>query len=102
MIHLFKAYLFAIDREFVTYIKLKKMEHEEDKNRLQPEQLMTLTLNKNVHFHKKNLWNTKSPEEEKVLALTGKVHKIADANLKLSKYLEDNFIMYLWHFAPKR
>ena len=89
MIHLFKAYLVASDREFVSYIKLKKMEHEEGRNRLQPEQLMTLALNKAAILHKQNLWNVKSPEEEKVLALTGKVQKLSDANLKLSKFLTE-------------
>ena len=89
MVHLFKAYLVASDREFVTYIKLKKMEHEEGRNRYTPEELMTLALNKYAILHKQNLWNTKSPEEEKVLALTSKVQKLSDANLKLTKYLED-------------
>ena len=87
MIHLFKAYLIASDREFVTYIKLKKMEHEEGRNCLQPEELMTLALNKYTILHKQNMWNIKSPEEEKVITLTGKVQKLSDANLKLSKYL---------------
>ena len=32
MIHLFKAYFVASDREFVSYIKLKKMEHKEGRN----------------------------------------------------------------------
>ena len=35
------------------------------------------------------MWNIKSSEEEKVIALTGKVQKLSDAILKLSKYLED-------------
>ena len=46
MIHLFKAYLVDSDMEFVSNIKLKKMEHEEGSNMLQPEELMTLELNK--------------------------------------------------------
>ena len=61
MIYLFKAYLVASDREFVSYIKLKKMEHKEARNRLLPEELMTLALNKYTILHKQNLWNTKSP-----------------------------------------
>ena len=65
------------------------MEHEEGRNCLQPEQLMTLALNKAAILHKQNLWNVKSPEEEKVLALTGKVQKLSDANLKLSKFLTE-------------
>ena len=89
MIHLFKASLVASDREFVTYIKLKKMEHEEGRNRLQPEELMTLALNKCSILHKQNMWNIESPEEKKVIALTSKVQKLTDANLMLSKYLED-------------
>ena len=89
MIHLIKAYLVASNREFVTYIKLKKMEHKEGRNKLQPEELMTLALNKYSILHKQNMWNIKSPEEEKVIALTREVQKLMDANLKLSKYLED-------------
>ena len=65
------------------------MEQEEGRNRLQPEELMTLALNKYSILHKQNMWNIKSPEEEKVIALTGKVQKLTDVNLKLSKYLED-------------
>ena len=34
------------------------------------------------------MWNIKSPEEEKVIALAGKIQKLSDANLKLSKCLE--------------
>ena len=64
MVHLFKAYLVASDREFISFIKLKKMEHEEGRNRLAPEELMTLALNKFTILHKQNLWDTKSPEEE--------------------------------------
>ena len=89
MIHLSKVYLVALDREFVTCIELKKMEHEEGRNRLLPEELMILAFNKISILHKQNMWNIKSPEEEKVIALIGKVQKLTDANLKLSKYLED-------------
>ena len=89
MIHLFKAYLVISNLEFVSYIKLKKMEHEEGTNRLSPEELMTLALNKYNILHKQNLWNVKSPKEEKVIALTRKVQNLFDDNLKLSKFLED-------------
>ncbi len=80
MIHLFKDYLVSSDREFVSYIKLKKMEHEEGQNHLQSEELKTLSLNKSAILHKQTLWNVKSPEKENVLALTGKVKKLSDAN----------------------
>ena len=50
---------------------------------------MTLALNKFEILQKQNLWNTKSLEEEHVIALTGMVQKLSDANLKLSKFLED-------------
>ena len=89
MVHLFKAYLVVPDWEFVSYIKSKKMEHEEVRNRLAPEDLMTLALNKFVILHKQNLLNTKSPEEERVIALTGKVQKLSDGNMKLSKVLTE-------------
>ena len=89
MVHLFKAYLVASDREFVSYIKLKKMEHEVCRNSLAPEELITLALNKFAILHKQNLWNMKSPEEERVITLTGKFQKLSDANLKLSKFLTE-------------
>ena len=57
--HLFKVYIVASDREIVSYIKLKKMEHKEGWNELLPEQLMTLVLNKVAILHKQNLWNIK-------------------------------------------
>ena len=65
------------------------MEHDKGWNRLLPEELKTLALNEVSIRHKQNMWNIKSPEEEKVIALTEKVQKLMDANLKLSKYLED-------------
>ena len=68
---------------------IDKSSIEEGQNRLQPEKLMTIVLNKYEILHKQNLWNVKSPEEEKVLALTGKVQKLSDANLKLLKFLDE-------------
>ena len=65
------------------------MEHEEGRNMLAPEELITLALNKFAIPHKQNLWNTKSPEEERVIVLTEKVQKLSDANLKLSKFLTE-------------
>ena len=50
---------------------------------------MTLALNKFTVLHKQTMWNIKSPEQVKVIALTSKVQKLSDANLKLSKYLEE-------------
>ena len=45
-------------------------------NWLQPEELLTLALNKYAILHKQNLRNTKSPEGERVLTLTSKEQKI--------------------------
>lgn len=56
---------------------------------MQPKELMTLALNKFTVLHKQTMWNIKSPEQVKVIALTSKVQKLSDTNLKLSKYLEE-------------
>ena len=46
MINLFEEYNVASNREFFIYIKLKKMEHKGERNRLQIKQLMTFALDK--------------------------------------------------------
>lgn len=61
MVHLFRAHIKASNIA-------KKLDHKEGYNILQPEELMTFALNKFAILQKQNLWNTKSLEEEHVIA----------------------------------
>jgi hypothetical protein len=86
MINLFKGYDCASDREFVRYIKQKKDDYNDGAD-MEPEQLMTLALNKYEDLVKDGQWNAKSAEQEQIVALTAKLDKLQDANLKLAKTL---------------
>jgi hypothetical protein len=90
MINLFKGYQAASDREFVRYINQKKDGYD-DGSYLTPEQLMTFALNKNEVLTKQNdLWNAKTAEQEQIVALSAKLGKIKDVNLKLARTLQSN------------
>jgi hypothetical protein len=86
MINLFKGYECASDREFVRYMKTKKDAYNDGAD-LEPEQLMTLALNKYEDLVKDGQWNAKSAEQEQIVALTAKLDKLQDTNLKLAKTL---------------
>lgn len=66
-------------------IKSKKMEHNEGATRLTPEQLMTLALNKYSLLNKQNMWNVKSAEEERVLALQNQGTEAIGCKSQISK-----------------
>lgn len=78
MIHLFNAYLSVKDKQFKTYMNLKKIAYGDGTN-FTPEQLMSLALGQ----------YTIITEEEQVVALSARFEKLKDANLKLSKAIKD-------------
>jgi hypothetical protein len=89
MVNLFKGYECASDQEFVRYIKMKKDDYD-DGTDMEPENLMTLALNKYETLKKNNKWNSKSIEQEQIVALNAKVDRLQDANLKLAKSLSSS------------
>ena len=55
MVHPIKAYQVFSDQEFLSYIKPKKMEHNEGTTFISPEQPMMLALNKYSLLNKQNM-----------------------------------------------
>lgn len=86
MIHLFKAYQAVTDKEFLTYIRLKKIAYD-DGTAMTPEELMDTASAKFTMIKNQGQWNKRSAEEEQVVALSAKFDELQDANLKLSKQL---------------
>jgi hypothetical protein len=89
MINLFKGYQAASNHEFVRYINQKKDAYD-DGSDLTPKQLMTFTLNKYEVLTKQDLWNAKTAKQEQILALSAKLGKIKEVNLKLARTLQSN------------
>jgi hypothetical protein len=87
MTNLFKGYRCASDKEFVRYIAQKKDAYDDGED-MTPEQLMTLALNKYEILTRQDIWNAKSAEEEKIIALSAELQKIKDTNLKLAKAIK--------------
>ena len=80
--NLFTGYLAAKDRSFVAYID-KKLELYKETN-ITPNQLMLWARKKYDLLRDKGMWNTPTPEEEKILALTAQVNKMS-AKLRAGK-----------------
>ena len=87
MVNLFKGYLHASDREFVTYMKTKKDQYDEGAD-ITAKQLMQLALNKYETLVTEGNWKARTPEQDQLLALTAQFDKIHDENLRLSKALK--------------
>jgi hypothetical protein len=82
-INLFKAYLCVTDRDFVRYMRNKKDSYD-DVEDFTVEQLITMSLIKFQILKDSGKWNSLSPEQEQILALTSDVTHLKDHNLKLS------------------
>ena len=67
MVHLFTAYQVESDREFVMYMKLNNLEHDEGRNKQSFEQNVALALNTHALMNKVNKWNMETPGNERVL-----------------------------------
>ena len=66
----------------------QKKDAYDDGENLTPEGLMQLALNKYEVLNKQDVWNAKSPEEEKIVALNAELQKIKDTNLKLASAIK--------------
>ena len=84
MINLFKSYQLASDGEFVRYINIKRDQYNDGYN-VSPDKLMTSALKKFKILRNYNKWNTMSPDQEHIVALSYVVEKLKEKNLKLSK-----------------
>jgi len=84
LINLFKGYLACTDRQFILYIRQKKDIYDEG-GAVTIDTLMNDAQNKYKNLVLEQQWNSMSPEEEKLIALTARFEELRDKNLKLSK-----------------
>jgi hypothetical protein len=82
-VDLFKAYLCVTDRDFVRYTRNKK-DSNDDGEDFTVEQLLTVSLIKFQTRKDSGKWNSLSPEQEQIVALTSEVTYLKDHNLKLA------------------
>jgi hypothetical protein len=72
IINLFKAYLCVTDRDFVRYMRNKKDAYDDGED-FTIEQLLTMSLIKFQILKDSGKWNSLSPEQEQIVAITSEV-----------------------------
>jgi hypothetical protein len=82
-INLFKAYLCLTDRDFVRYMRNKKDSYD-DGEYFTVEKTLTMSLIKFQILKDSGKWNSLSPEQEQIMALTSEVTHLKYHNLKLA------------------
>ena len=75
LMNLFKGYMAASDKAFVSYID-KKLETYEEGTNIKSDQLMLWARQKYDLLMEKGLWNAPTEDEEKILALTAQVKQM--------------------------
>jgi hypothetical protein len=83
MINLFKAYLCVTDHDVVHYMRNKKYAYDDGED-FSVDQLFTMSLIKFQIVKDSGKWNSLSPEQEHIVALTSEVTALKDHNLKLT------------------
>ena len=84
-LNLFTGYEAWSDEKFRQYISKKRDDYEDGTNpNLTPKQLMTYAENKFNTIKRDHKWNSLSPDQEKVVALSTTVRELQDTNLKLA------------------
>lgn len=89
MTNLWKAYLNASDRDFVEFIKRKKDAYDEGED-INADSLMLMAENKYRTLIQEERWNSLSPEQTQIVALTAQLSKLKDGRLKLGKGSQKN------------
>jgi hypothetical protein len=82
-INLCKAYLCVTDRYCVRYMRNKKDSYDDGED-FTVEKLLTMSLIKFQILEDSGKWNSLSPEQEQIVALTSEVIHLKDHNLKLA------------------
>ena len=85
LVYLFLAYLSVEDKEFVDFIKRQKQEYDDGKEVITVEVLMDRALNKHNQLVQSGVWKAKTPEEEKLIALTAQLKDAKSKIAELSK-----------------
>ena len=82
--NLWKAYQNASDRDFVEFIKRKKDAYDEGED-ITADSLMIAAENKYRTLVQEERWNSLSPEQTQIVALTAQLSKLKDGRVNLSK-----------------
>jgi len=85
--YLFEGYMTASDKGFVKYIKDKRDAYNDGTEDFTPDLLMKFAENKYEGMVREGSWNQMSIEQQEIVALSAKLTKINDDNLKLTKKL---------------
>lgn len=83
MTNLWKAFSVASDQEFVQYIKRKKDLYDEGAE-MTPDTLMRDAENKYKTLIQEERWNSMSPEQTQIIALSAQIKKLSDGRVQLS------------------
>ena len=85
MSNLFKGYISAGDKEFVSLTQHQKYKYDYWDNTYK-DKLMMLALNKYKNLCTKDKWLAKSHEEQRITALSAELDNIKYTNIKLAKF----------------
>jgi hypothetical protein len=83
IINLFKAYLCVTDQVLVHYMRNTKYAYDGGED-FSVEQLITMSLIKFKILKDSGKWNSLSPEQEQIVALTSEVTTLKDCKFKLA------------------
>ena len=82
--NLWKAYQCASDRDFVDFIKRKKDAYDEGED-ITADTLMIAAENKYRTLVQEGRWNSLSPEQSQIVALTAQLSKLKDGRVNIGK-----------------
>jgi len=84
MVNLFKGYEAVEDKEFVSYIRIKKYEYNEG-GTIDADKLMSNAENQYMEMIRSKEWNSPPKENQEILALTAEIKSLKDQYLKGEK-----------------
>jgi hypothetical protein len=85
IVYLFKSYLLIKDKVFNQFILNKKEKFDEGDPSITTQALMDSALNKYNTLKQSKAWKAKTPEEEKLIALTAQLKEARDKITELAK-----------------
>jgi hypothetical protein len=90
IVYVFRSYLSIEDQEFKRYIQNQKEKYDEGDPNVTVSTLMSKALTKYNQLIQSKTWKAKSPEEEKLIALTAQLKVAKDKINELSKKKKSN------------
>ena len=85
IVYLFKSYLLVEDKAFNQFILNKKEKFDEGDPTITTQALMDSALNKYNTLRQSKAWKAKTPEEERLIALTAQLKEARDKITELAK-----------------